>query len=129
RTRLMAQDAGPIGGEKPVEIDETSVGGRRRFTPKGRPSDRSHKTPVFGMVERKGRVVALAVRSVQSATLLDAFQERILPASVVYTTNSGNTIRLATCPVVTRITGSSTPSASTSVGTSIPTPSRSSGRW
>ena len=37
------------------------------------------------MVERQGRVVALAVRSVKSATLLDAFQERVLPASVVYT--------------------------------------------
>lgn len=85
RTKLMAQDAGPLGGDKPVEMDETYVGGRRRFTPKGRPSEMSHKTPVFGMVERQGRVVALAVRSVQSATLLDAFQERVLPASVIYT--------------------------------------------
>ncbi len=38
-----------------VEADETYVGGRRRGTKRGRPGKDSHKTPVFGMVERKGR--------------------------------------------------------------------------
>src|SRR5256886_15147154 len=37
RQKLMAQDAGPLGGEKPVEMDETYVGGRRSVTAKGRP--------------------------------------------------------------------------------------------
>jgi transposase-like protein len=87
RHKLMTQDdAGPIGGENTaVEMDETYIGGRRRWTPAGRPSEASHKAPVFGMVQRKGRVVALAVPSVKSNTLLDHFQERVLPGSTIFT--------------------------------------------
>ena len=53
RNKLMAQDAGPLQGK--VEMDETYVGGRRRGGPRGRPTmDTSNKTPVFGMVQRRG---------------------------------------------------------------------------
>lgn len=85
RMKLMSQDAGPFRGTGPVEMDETYMGGRRRRTPRGRPAEDSHKTPVFGMVQRKGRVVAVPVRSVQSATLLPHIIERVLPASTIYT--------------------------------------------
>ena len=88
RAKLMAQDATKLGGDKSVEMDETYVGGRRKgmHASKGRPGeDDATKTPVLGMVERQGRVVALAVRSVKATTLLDAFQERVLPATTVYT--------------------------------------------
>lgn len=83
RQELMVQDDEPFGGE--VEMDETYVGGRRRGTPRGRPSEDSHKTPVFGMVERSGRVAAIAVRNVKAKTLMPHVQKRVLPSSVVYT--------------------------------------------
>src|SRR4051794_30848794 len=65
RNELMTQDDDePMAG--PVEIDEMYVGGRRRGTPPGRPGRSSHKTPVFGMVERdRGRVRAMVVPDVQ----------------------------------------------------------------
>lgn len=90
RNKLMAQDAGPLQGGEPVEMDETYVGGRRRprYTGEvrtGRPGpDDKEKTPVFGMVQRRGRVVALATPSVKSATLLPIVQERILPGTMIY---------------------------------------------
>lgn len=83
RQELMVQDDEPFGGE--VEMDETYVGGKRRGTPRGRPSEDSHKTPVFGMVERSGRVAAVAVRNVKSKTLMPHVRKRVLPSSVVYT--------------------------------------------
>lgn len=46
-----------------VEIDETYVGGKHRGT-RGRGSE--NKTPVLGMVERKGRIKAVAVPNVKS---------------------------------------------------------------
>ncbi len=85
RHKLMAQDGGPFEAGSKVEMDEMYVGGRRRWSAQGRPAPDSHKAPVFGMVQRKGRVVALAVPSVQSNTLLDHFQERVLPGSVIFT--------------------------------------------
>ncbi len=39
-----------------VEADETYLGGRRRGTKRGRPTADSHKTAVFGMVQRDGDV-------------------------------------------------------------------------
>jgi hypothetical protein len=54
RGELMVQDDDPLSGE--VEVDETYVGGRRKGTKRGRPSEDSHKTSVLGMVERRGQV-------------------------------------------------------------------------
>jgi transposase len=88
RQRLMAQDAGPLTGDTPIEIDETYVGGRYRYPGRGRHyHGRSvvHKTPVLGMAQRKGRVVAVAVRSAKRETLMPHIEERVLPASTVYT--------------------------------------------
>jgi transposase-like protein len=55
RNELMVDDDEPLSGA--VEMDETYVGGKRRKGKTGRPGrgDRK-KTPVFGMVERGGRV-------------------------------------------------------------------------
>ncbi len=83
RQELMVQDDEPFGGE--VEMDETYVGGRRRGTPRGRPSEDSHKIPVFGMVERSGRVAAVTVQNVKTKTLMPHVRKRVLPSSVVYT--------------------------------------------
>jgi transposase-like protein len=83
RQELMVQDDEPFGGE--VEMDETYVGGRRRGDKRGRPSEDSHKTPVFEMVQRSGHVAAVAVRNVKSKTLMPHVRKRVLPSSVVYT--------------------------------------------
>jgi len=83
RQELMVQDDQPFGGE--VEMDETYIGGRRGGDKRGRPSEDSHKTPVFGMVQRSGHVAAVAVRNVKSKTLMPHVRKRVLPSSVVYT--------------------------------------------
>lgn len=83
RNKLMTQDVEPLQGE--VEMDETYIGGRRRGAIAGRPTEESHKTAVFGMVERGGRVFAVPVRSVKSATLLPHVIERVLPATSIFT--------------------------------------------
>jgi transposase len=83
RQELMVPDETPLSGE--VEMDETYVGGRRRGTKRGRPSEDSHKTPVFGMVQRSGHIAAVAVRNAKTKTLMPHVRTRVLPESVVYT--------------------------------------------
>jgi transposase len=87
RNELMVQDDDEdetLAG--PVEMDEMYVGGRRRGTPSGRPRRDSHKTPVFGMVEReRGRVVAKVVPDVQHDTIRPYITRFVLPSTVVYT--------------------------------------------
>lgn len=61
---LLLDDDTPLSGD--VEADEAYFGGRPRYRQPGvhgggRPSAGSKKSPVFGMVERGGRVVAIAV--------------------------------------------------------------------
>jgi transposase len=85
RKQLMAQIPEPFEGDTPIEIDETYVGGHRRGTHRGRPSAGSHKQPVLGMVQRGGSVCALTVENAKAATLFPNIEERILPASTVYT--------------------------------------------
>jgi transposase len=68
-----------------VEMDETYMGGKRKGK-RGRPGlvDRK-KTPVVGVVERKGRAIALATAQVNRETLHGIVAERVLPDSTVYT--------------------------------------------
>jgi transposase len=68
-----------------VEADETYVGGRRRGAKRGRPGEDSHKTPVFGMAQRKGRVVATAVPDAKRATVMPHVQKKVLPETTIYT--------------------------------------------
>jgi transposase len=65
--------------------DESYFGGRRRGTRRGRPGPESHKTPVFAMVERQGRVKAVTVENARRVTLLPIVTEHVLPVSTVYT--------------------------------------------
>ncbi|MEX0781883.1 MAG: IS1595 family transposase [Dehalococcoidia bacterium] len=97
RTELMEDDGEPLSGT--VEMDETFVGGKPRYkrgerplradgSPARGPRPASHgvqKQPVFGMVERRGRVVAVAVASNRRVTLLPHIETRVLPKSTVYT--------------------------------------------
>jgi transposase-like protein len=98
RNELMEQDDDTMSGE--VEMDEMFVGGRPRQSDRARWESmpmsyhrnaasakwaKDHKTPVFGMVQRGGKVAAYVVPNVRSATLGRVVQERVLPASIVYT--------------------------------------------
>jgi transposase len=83
RIRKLLQDDtddSPLTGH--VEMDETWMGGRyrggalRRYT---------NKTPVFGMVERGGRVVATTVDNVSKATLYPHITKRVLSSATIYT--------------------------------------------
>jgi transposase len=88
RNKLMDQGAEPLQGngkkQRPVEIDETYYGGRRRMN-RGGSRGRHHRIPVLGMVQRGGKVYATPVKSVKAETLVGQIQERILPATTVYT--------------------------------------------
>jgi len=88
RNQLMTQDeTSTLSGE--VEADETYHGGKRKGRT-GRPGGGDkQKTPVFGMVERNGKVVALTVPNVKADTLMPHIRKRILPASVVFTDEYG----------------------------------------
>ena len=85
---LMSEDFS-LEGEA-VELDETYVGGKdsnkhvgKRIGKRGRFTEA--KTPVFGMVERGGRVVARVVPDAKAATILPIVAERVLPSSTVFT--------------------------------------------
>ena len=90
RQKLMAQSDESIGGDKPVEAGESYFGGKARnmhHAKKERLGGRgtAGKTPVFGLVERKGSVVAVTVPNVSTVDLMPRIQQRVIPASVVYT--------------------------------------------
>jgi transposase len=81
---LMAEDLILSG---PVEMDETFHGApkkNQRATKRieGKYKD---KQPIFGIVERKGRVITRVVDDVKEKTLMPIIAERVLPKSVVYT--------------------------------------------
>ena len=98
RNYLMEQDDTSMSGD--VEMDEMYVGGKPRArdrnewshlpTKVGRRqaaqkwSDKK-KTPVFGMVQRGGKVSAYVVPSTQGQTLGRHVEARVLPASTIYT--------------------------------------------
>ncbi len=81
---LMSEDGLQLEGSS-VEMDETYYGGVRKGG-KGRPmrGDRG-KTPIVGIVERKGRAVARATQDATGATLLPLVRDFVLPESTVYT--------------------------------------------
>lgn len=65
-----------------VELDETYIGGRRKGK-RGRGA--KGKTPVFGMLERNGKVVVEVVPDVSSDTLRKIIKERVNENARVYT--------------------------------------------
>ena len=80
RHKLMADQARPLSGE--VEMDEMYIGGKPRL------SGRRKKTPVFGMVERKGRVAAVTAENITKDKLMQHVERYVLPASQVFTDES-----------------------------------------
>ena len=80
---LMSEDVKLEGSS--VEVDEAYYGGKRK-NGAGRPmrGDKT-KTPILGMVERKGKVVAKVVPDTTAKTLCGHVREYVLPASTVFT--------------------------------------------
>src|ERR1017187_10042391 len=82
RSMLTDENSGPIGGfGRKVEMDETYYGSRSEGT-RGRGTK---KTPVVGMVQRKGQVRAFVAADVQSDTLRGLIKEHVLPRAMVFT--------------------------------------------
>lgn len=80
---LMSEDLQLEGPA--VEMDETYYGGVSKGH-HGRPMrGDKQKTPIVGIVERKGRVVAKTVPHVGSDQLLGMVREHIIPESMIYT--------------------------------------------
>ena len=74
-----------------VEIDETFVGGKNKNRHKDKKVEKCQgrsfkdKVPVFGILERNGKVVAKVVPNTQSNSLIPIIKEYVMKDSVVYT--------------------------------------------
>ena len=84
--KLMDQDDGDmLGGDgKPVELDETYVGGRHKMY-----QGRSKKQVVFGAVERYGRARVKHVKSSGSRVLLPEIKALVAPGAEIHTDEWG----------------------------------------
>jgi len=68
-----------------VEVDESYMGGVRKYGT-GRPMRGDKvKTPVVAVVQRRGKVVAKAVADVTEPTLSGIIKKHVVPESVIYT--------------------------------------------
>lgn len=82
-----------LSGE--VEIDETFIGGKNKNRHKDKKVEKCQgrsykdKVPVFGMLERGGKVVAKVVPNIHGDTLLSIVNEHVEKGSVVYTDGAG----------------------------------------
>jgi transposase len=82
RSMLTDEKSGPIGGfNRKVEMDETYYGSKS----KGKHGRGTDKTPVVGMVQRKGQVRAFVAADVKADTLRGLIKEHVLPRTTVFT--------------------------------------------
>lgn len=78
-----------LSGE--VEIDETFVGGKNKNRYKNKKVEKCQgrsykdKVPVFGILERDGKVTAMAVPNTQAKTIVPIIKKRVDYGSIVYT--------------------------------------------
>ena len=84
---LMSDDDGPLGGNEIVELDETYVGGKAKGK-RGRGAVK--KTPVFGAVERDGKIKTKVVLNVRKLTLMPLIKDMVADNSVVVTDESNS---------------------------------------
>jgi len=75
----LAEETPFLAGE--IEVDESYFGGARKGK-RGRGA--AGKVPIFGLLERGGKVHAVMIPDAKSLTLLNIIRERIKPDSIVY---------------------------------------------
>lgn len=89
RQYMAMENEQTLSGE--VEIDETFVGGKNKNRHKDKKVERCQgrsfkdKVPVFGILERGGKVIAKVVPNTQAKTLVPIIKEYVKEESVVYT--------------------------------------------
>jgi transposase len=82
---LMSDDISLEGDH--IEMDETYHGGALKNKHRSKLKERPYKDkqPIFGMVERGGRVIARVTPDAKSKTILPIVAERVLPESAIFT--------------------------------------------
>ena len=92
---LFPEESGPLGGEgKPVEIDETYVGGKDRNKHKhqrGGTRGVVGKEPVFALVERGGKARSFHVPEVNAKNLREIVTTQVHGDSTIYSDESSTT--------------------------------------
>lgn len=89
RTAMAKENNQKLSGD--VEIDETFVGGKNINRHKDKKVEKCQgrsykdKVPVFGILERGGKVVAKVVPNTQAKTIVPIIKEKVELGSVVYT--------------------------------------------
>lgn len=81
--RLLMHETGKVGRDKPVEIDETFIGGKPKAHQ--RADDRPPKEIVLGMVERNGRIRAHRIAGTGSKILIPAVKRGVYRGTQTYT--------------------------------------------
>lgn len=77
RIRFAMADSVPDPLKGVVEVDETYVGGKPRYTGQSKRGRGTNKQPVMAMVEREGRVVTKPITNVTGKTLKDAIRDNV----------------------------------------------------
>jgi len=68
-----------------VEMDETYYGGTRKYGAGRKLRGDTKKTPIVGMAERKGRVIALVAPDIKGSTLLGYVRDYVMPKTMIFT--------------------------------------------
>ena len=89
RTAMAKENNQKLSGE--VEIDETFVGGKNINRHKDKKVEKCQgrsykdKVPVFGALERNGKIFAMVVPNTQAKTIVPIIKQNVEKGSVVYT--------------------------------------------
>jgi transposase-like protein len=81
---LLSEPDMQLEGEA-VEMDETYYGGTRKYGAGRKMRGDTKKTPIVGMAERKGRVLAMVAPDIKGSTLLGYVRDYVVPKTMIFT--------------------------------------------